>query len=100
MDSTDDQDAVLGLNLARNLSRQPPVAGIDVARLQRTSKGTEHSTSSGCDDIIDGRSVGFGQGRRIHFVVLRDGAVHAENYRLRLARNMGDAKRSFLAFNP
>ena len=40
MDPPDDQHAVLSLNLTGNLSRQPPVAGIDLARFQRTSKGT------------------------------------------------------------
>jgi len=36
----DDQHAVFGLNLTGNLSRQSPVARIDLARFQRTSKGT------------------------------------------------------------
>ena len=40
MDPPDSQHAVLSLNLAGNFSRQPPVARIDLARLQRTSKGT------------------------------------------------------------
>ena len=40
MDPPDDQDAVLGLNLTGDLSSKPPVAGIDLARFQRTSKGT------------------------------------------------------------
>ena len=40
MDPPDDQHAVLGLNLTGNLSRQPAVAGVDLARFQRTSKGT------------------------------------------------------------
>src|SRR5580704_11752057 len=57
MDAPDDQHTVLSLNLTRNLSCQTPVAGIDVARFQRTSKGTEHSTRSGRNDIIDRRSV-------------------------------------------
>lgn len=40
MDLPNDQHAVLSLHLTGNLSRQPPVTGIDVARFQRTSKGT------------------------------------------------------------
>jgi hypothetical protein len=100
MDAPDYQHTVLRLNLTGNLSCQSPVAGIDVARFQRTSKGTKHSTRSGRDDIIERRSVGFRQRGRIHFVVLGDGAVHAENHRLRFARNVGDANRSLLAFNP
>ena len=100
MDAPDDQNTVLSLNLTSNLSCQTPVAGIDVARFQRTSKRPKHSTRSGRDDIIERRSVRFGQRRRIHFVVLRDGTVHTENHRLRFARNIGDTKGSVLAFNP
>jgi hypothetical protein len=40
MDPPDDQHAVLSFNLTGNLSRQPSVACIDLARFQRTSKGT------------------------------------------------------------
>ena len=100
VDPADDQHTFLSLNLTSNLPSQPPVAGIDLARFQRTSKGPEHSTRSGGDDIIDRRSVGLGQRRRVYFVVLSDGTVHAENHRLRLARNLGDTKWPVLAFNP
>jgi hypothetical protein len=100
MDAPDYQHTVLSFNLAANLSRQSPVAGIDVARFQRTSKGPKHSTRSGRDDIIDRRSVRFSQRRRIHFVVLRDSTVHAENHRLRFARNIGYTQGALLAFNP
>jgi len=40
MDPPNDQHAVLSLNLTSNLSRKSPVAGIDLARFQRTSKRT------------------------------------------------------------
>ena len=40
MDLSDNQHAILSFNFTGNLSRQPPVAGIDLARFQRTSKGT------------------------------------------------------------
>jgi len=100
MDAPDYQHTVLSLNLAGNLSCQSSVAGIDVARFQRTSKGTKHSTRSRRDDIIDRRSVRFGQRRRIHFVVLCDSTVHTENHRSRFARNIGYTKGALLAFNP
>jgi hypothetical protein len=100
MDAPDYQDTVLRLDLTSNLSCQTPVAGIDVARFQRTSEGTKHSTRSGRDDIIDRRSVRFSQRRRIHFVVLSDSTVHTENHRLRFARNIGYAQGALLAFNP
>lgn len=40
MDPPNDQHSVFSLHLTGNLSRQPPVTGIDVARFQRTSKRT------------------------------------------------------------
>ena len=40
MDPSDNQHAIFSFNLPGNLSRQPAVAGIDLARLQRTSTGT------------------------------------------------------------
>jgi hypothetical protein len=100
MDTPDYQHTVLSLNLTSNLSCQSPVAGIDVARFQRTSKGTKHSTRGGRDDIIDRRGVRFSQRRWIHLVVLRDSTVHAENHRLRFARNIGYTEGALLAFNP
>jgi hypothetical protein len=100
MDAPDYQHTVFSLNLTSNLSCQTPVAGIDLARFQRTSKGTKHSTRSGHNDIIDRRSMRFGQRRWIHFVVLCDGTVHTENHRLRFARNIGYTQGALLAFNP
>jgi len=40
MDPSDNQHAILSFNLTGNLSRQAPVASINLARFQRTSKGT------------------------------------------------------------
>jgi len=100
MDPPDDQHSVLSLNLTGNLSRQPPVAGIDLARFQRTSKSAQHSTRGGGDNIIKRRCVGLGQSCRIHFIVPGDGTVHTENHRLRLAGNIGNAKRTFPTFDP
>ncbi len=46
VDAPNHQDAVFAFHLAGDVSRQTPVAGIDLARFQRTSEGSEHSTRS------------------------------------------------------
>ena len=69
MDPPDDQHPVLSLNLTGNLSRQPPVAGIDLARFQRTSKSSHHSTGGCRNDVINRRSVRLFQFLRINFVM-------------------------------
>ena len=75
VDAPDDQHAILALHLTGDLSRQFPVAGIDVARFQRTSEGPEHSTHGRRDDVVNRGSMGFGEHRRINLVMLRDGAL-------------------------
>ena len=58
-DSTQDQHAVLGgLDLAVDLGDQTLVAGSDVTRLQRASKGADQSTAGGSDHVVDGGGVG------------------------------------------
>jgi hypothetical protein len=52
MDATDDKYTVLGFHFSGYICRQAPIAGIDLARFQRTPKGTEHSTSGCRDDVI------------------------------------------------
>ena len=54
VDSADHQHTFLSFNLARNIGRQFSIAGIDLARLQRTSECTHHSTSGGANDVVDG----------------------------------------------
>ena len=94
-----DEDALIGFHLAGHVRRETAVAGIDLTRLQRASKGADHSTRGRRDHVVDGRRMGFRKTRGIHFVVLRDRAVHAEHDRLRLTRETRDAQRSFHAFD-
>jgi hypothetical protein len=54
VDPADYQDSLLGFHLSRYVYRQSPIAGIDLARLQRASKSAQHSTSGCGDDIIQG----------------------------------------------
>ena len=54
VDSADYQHSVLRFDLSCNLSSQPPVAGINLARFQRASKRADHSTGGGRNDIVQG----------------------------------------------
>jgi hypothetical protein len=68
--------------LTRHLSRQPILSGINLARLQRTSKGAQHSTGRRGDGVIQrGRVRHLNEGW-IYFVMLSDGAVDTEDDRL------------------
>ena len=97
--TTDDEHAVLGFDLARDLGGQATAVGIDVARLQRASKGADHSTGCCGDHVVDRRGVRFCELGRIDFVMLGDRAVHAERDRLGLARQVGDPQRPLPAFD-
>ena len=46
VNTTDDEHAVVFLDLARCIARQQAVAGRDLTRLQRASKGSDESTRS------------------------------------------------------
>jgi hypothetical protein len=52
MDASDHQDSFLVFHLAGYVSRQSPVAGINLTRFQRASKRAHHSTGSGRNDIV------------------------------------------------
>src|SRR5260370_19605838 len=91
---------VLGLHFARDFRRQLSIAGIDLARFQRTPKGAQHSTRGGGDDVINGRGVRLPNLGRIDFVVLGNRPMHAVNYRLRLAGQVRDAHRPPLPLQP
>ncbi len=57
MDSTDHQNVVLELDFTRNLGDEIPLAGFDLASLQRTAEGSGQSTASGGNHIIQCRCV-------------------------------------------
>ena len=54
VDTADHQDSFLCFHLPGYVGRQSPVAGINLARFQRASKGSHHSTGSCRNDIIQG----------------------------------------------
>jgi len=98
VDSANHQNILFRFDLARDIDRQFSVAGINLARLQRTSECTRHSTSGGANDIVDGRGMGLFQLCRVNLVVFRNSSVNAKNYRLGFARQMGYAEWSLLSF--
>ena len=52
VDPADDEDSLLSFYLASHLRRESSVTGINLARFQRTSEGTQHSASSRGNDVI------------------------------------------------
>lgn len=98
VDAFEDQHLVLDLDLAAHLGGQPALAGIDVARLQRTCQGAGESAACGGDQVIDRRGV-----RRRDLwadaVVLGDGAVHAERHGARLGGQISKSQRPDLSFD-
>src|ERR1700680_3849551 len=51
VNAANDEDALIGFHLAGYVCREPATARIDLTRLQRASKGSEHSTR-GCGDHV------------------------------------------------
>jgi hypothetical protein len=54
VDATDDKYTFFGLYFAGYLGGQFAVAGIDLARFQRTSESPHHSTRGRRNDVVDG----------------------------------------------
>src|SRR5690349_25166200 len=77
-DPLDHEDLLLDVDVALGLGRQPPLARVDPARLQRASKGAGESTGGRGDDVVEGGGV-----LRVltwrRSVVLADGPVRAED---------------------
>jgi hypothetical protein len=67
------------LHFTSNISRQAPVASINVARLQRTCESAQHSTGRCGDGVIQGGCVRLLNEGWIYFVVLGDCTVDAED---------------------
>ncbi len=70
------------------------VAGIDLARFQRTSKSAHHSTCGRSDYVVQRGGVGSRELGGVDLVVLGDGPVDAEDDGLRLTGQVGNAQRA------
>src|SRR5436309_3877676 len=54
-DPPDDEDLVLDDHVSLRRRLQPPVAGVDSARLQRATESAGQSTGGGGDDVVERR---------------------------------------------
>ena len=57
VNSPNHQDVVLGLDLSSNFRRQSFVAGVDLARFQRTPEGADQSAAGGRHHVIKCRGM-------------------------------------------
>jgi hypothetical protein len=95
---SNDQHSLLCFYFSGNFAGKFAVAGVDLARFQRTSESAEHSTGGRGNNIVDGGCVRLGELGRIHFIVLGDGAMDAVDNGPRLARKTSDAQWALPAF--
>ena len=75
VNALDHQHVSFQLNLADHFGRQLVVAGINLARFQRTSKSPGESAAGRGHDVIQSCDVRWKRSRR-NFVVLGDFRVH------------------------
>jgi hypothetical protein len=94
VNASDHKDIVLQLNLTGGFADQAPTGCIDLTRLQRASKGSGESAGRSRDDVVECGCSWFRNGGR-DLVMLRYGAMDAENNRLRFSRKIGLAHRPF-----
>jgi hypothetical protein len=92
VNSLEDEDASLDLDLADGRRDEPLVPRGNLTRLQRASEGARQSPRGGGDDIVDRRRVRVVY-VRVDLVVLGDGPVDAEEHGLSLGREVGAPER-------
>jgi hypothetical protein len=99
VDAANDEHAILRFHLSGYIRGQFSVAGVDLARFQRASKRTDHSTGGRRNDIVDGGGMRLLQLCWVNFVVLGDRPMDTEDHRLGLAWQMRDAEGSLPALD-
>ena len=99
VDSADHKHAVFDFDLAADIGSEPAVACVDLARLQRATKGSEHSAAGRGDDVVDRGGMGFREVLFVNSVVPRNFVVNAEYHGIRFAGQLRDSKRSLLSLN-
>jgi hypothetical protein len=75
-----------------------PLAGLDLARLQRAAKGTSQSTGGGGDDVVEGgglRLIGAGSG----LLMLGYFVMDPKHHWLAPRRKIGAPKRALNPFD-
>ena len=99
MNTADDEHTVLVLYLPAHIRGEPPITRIDLTRLQRATKGSEHSAAGRGDDVVDRGGMGFREVLFVNSVVPRNLVVNAEDDGIRFAGQLRDSKRSLLSLN-
>jgi hypothetical protein len=90
MNATQNEHTLLELHLAHRVGRQPAVACIDLARLQRAPEGSGQSATGSRHDVVDGRRVRLGDSGQA--VMGGDRAVRAERDRLGFRRQIRETQ--------
>jgi hypothetical protein len=80
MDTANNENVAVLLDLADRLRREKPLSGWDLARFQRAAKGARQSASGGSDQIVERRVVRLVH-LRVDTVVLGHRGVDAEEHR-------------------
>jgi len=61
MNPANHQHAVFGFDFSRHIGTELAAARVDLARLQRATKGAEQSTGGCGDDVVERGRVRFGE---------------------------------------
>jgi len=98
VDALDDEHLVLDFHFTRNFGGELFVAGIDLARLQRASKGAGESAARCGDDVVKRGCVRLGNLGR-NAIVRCNCPVHTKPHRLRFSRQIGLPQRALFALD-
>ena len=99
VNAADHQHTFFFLDLADCIGNQHAIASRDLTRLQRASVGADESTGRGRHNVVERGGVLLNTGRVALEVVLGDGAVDAERYGIRFAREPREPQWSSDAFD-
>ncbi len=88
MDTANDQNTVLRLDLSPDLALEPSFTGIDPPRFQRAPEGTRQSPASGGHHVVKRGRMRF-EAVRGDSVMLRYFSVNAEENRVLFRRKIG-----------
>jgi hypothetical protein len=91
VNSPDHEHTIFIFDLAADVGREPAIARVDLARLQRAPEGSNHSATCGGNDVIDRCRVRFTYFVWVNSVVLRDCAMYAERNGFLLTRQIRKA---------
>jgi hypothetical protein len=86
MNPANDEYALFVFDFAANVSRESPFIRIDFARLQRATKGSNHSAGGRGNNVIDRCGMRFADFAFVDAIVFGYSAVHTERHRFFLTR--------------